>query len=221
MLRRATLAACALGVLSLAAVDAATAAPLLHKGKFAAVEEVFKLAEKIARERDVCAQRIEGDEIPWTVDCNEKPTALGGAGTGDPEVDARLVRAFDSHSNRYLKLRRKGTPSEWGIDVLCSPPTDDWDALDVCAVDLAEQASIDLFNLRWNPTVRTVGDLESRCRRTLGRKIPNSYRRILRARSKCFVKNGLNEAGDDFADNFSCRAPAVPPGLGRPFSENT
>ena len=135
---------------------------------------------------------------------------MGGSGTGDLTIDEKLAKAYAQGGGKFFKLAKKGfVPSDFNIDTLCPAPTDDWDALNTCAIELASDVSIAVFGLRFDPTPRAVSDEENDCRHALGNRYATLYRTLLRNRVKCFKKSGLLGDGS-FSEFFDCRSPVVP-----------
>jgi cysteine-rich repeat protein len=206
-------------LLSATALLATTATAALNplKTREAAIKHVAKLAGKTAKIRHKCANDIENGLLPWTIDCSEDPVAFGGAGTGDLKLNGKLEKTLGRSSKRYRTLRDLGTPSETGLNNACAVATEDWDEVYDCLFDEGNDASKQLLDLSFNPTQRTVEQTERTCRLVLGRVTRSFYTKTLRNRAKCFSKNGLLGFGD-FADQYECLAPAIPPGLGAPLT---
>ncbi len=185
--------------------------------RFITGKHLTKMVVKVTRERHRCARDVETEVLNWSVDCSEDPAAFGGAGSGDLDVDAALSKRYLKILGKYRKLRQKGLPSEHGVDNLCSPASEDWAEIDQCAFDLYSATSKNLFAIRFNATERVVPALETSCRTALSTKLQKGYERIFKQRASCFKRNGLLGTGD-FATLLDCRAPQVPPGLGRPIT---
>ncbi|MBI5503816.1 MAG: DUF4215 domain-containing protein [Deltaproteobacteria bacterium] len=212
--------ACIVSIALLAAASAAPAHaalnPLVSRMKTAIA--IWKLAVNSAKVRHRCGTAIEQGELAWSVNCNEDPVSLGGAGTGDAEVDADLEKMLTKRPGAYLKLRDAGLPSEHGVDTLCEPASDDWSAIDTCLYQLGLAHSKQLFSIIFNPTERSVSMSERDCRRALGNRVRSSYRRLIINRANCFSRNGLLGSGE-LADRYDCMAPAVPPTRGIPATQ--
>ncbi len=187
------------------------------KSREIVAKHIWKHVRKLVKVRTKCGQDIEKGNKPWTVDCSQDPVASGGTGTGDADVDADLQHIYDkaASNKKYLRLRTKGTPSENGVSQMCSPASDIWASIDTCVSSAYSGVAKTLFALYFDPAPRSVGSDEQACRGAIGRKLSGLYKRMLKARTSCFNRNGLLGDGS-FATLFDCRAVAVPPGLGRP-----
>lgn len=207
------------GSLLLGSTVATTASAGLNplRTRETAIKHVANLASKTAKVRQRCANNIEQEILAWTVDCSEDPVSFGGAGTGDFGVDEDLEKRLGRSSKKYRTLPNLGTPSETGLNNACPTPTEDWNEIFACLFEEGNDASKQLLALSFNPNQRTVEQTERTCRLTLARVVRSFYTKTLRNRSKCFSKNGLLGLGD-FADQYECLAPAIPPGVGAPLT---
>lgn len=183
-------------------------------------EAIKKLAVNAAKVRHRCGSAIENGSLPWTVDCTADPVSLGGAGTGDADVDAALEKALSKRPGGYLNLRDHGLPSDHGVDTVCQPASDDWAEIDTCLYQLGLAQSKQFFDIVFNPTERSVSTDERMCRRALGNRARGAYQRLIKNRANCFSRNGLLGSGE-FAERYDCMAPAVPPTRGIPSTQLT
>ncbi|RMF24549.1 MAG: hypothetical protein D6760_03060, partial [Deltaproteobacteria bacterium] len=215
---RAPIAALVLGALLVP--QAAGAQGLTRRDircKYLVTRAILRNAAQVMKVRADCAEQQAIGTITRSVNCLEDPTSLGGAGTGTPNIDARLKKVADKALRRSLRIAGKcDTPTRkpelLGLDTLCSPPEPaNWMAVMTCAADLGRSAANELsaYTYRLDPNVGTLSADELECRSAIAKKLRRAFVGRVRTRMDCFERNDKGSA-------YNCLATVAYPGKVEP-----
>ncbi|RMD83955.1 MAG: hypothetical protein D6815_05310, partial [Candidatus Dadabacteria bacterium] len=181
--------------------------------KYRITKAIARAAAQVMRVRADCAEQQAVGTIKADVNCLEDPVELGGAGTGTPNIDARLNKVAERALRRNLRIAGKcdsptRTPATIGMDGLCSPPEPtNWMAVMTCATELGRSAANELsaYHYRLDPSIGVLPPDELECRTVLARKLQRVLVGRIRNRSDCFKKNDKGYA-------YNCLATVAYPG---------
>ncbi len=185
--------------------------------KYLVTRAILRNAAQVMKVRADCAEQQAIGTITRTVNCLEDPTSLGGAGTGTPNIDARLKKVADKALRRSIRVVTKcDTPTRkpqlLGLDTLCTPaePTN-WMAVMSCAASLGRSAANELsaYTYRLDPGVGTLPPDELECRSAIAKKLRRSFVGRVRTRMDCFERN-------DKGASYNCMATVAYPGRVEP-----
>ncbi len=208
---RAPIAALVLGALLVPqAAGAQTLSSRDIACKYRVTKTVVRAAFYFMRARADCLEQQAKGALPAGTNCLENPPELGGAGTGAPNIDARLNKAAEKGTRRSQRIGRKcdtplRTPQTIGMDTLCNPASNDWNTVLQCANDLGRNLARELTAYAYDPAIGTLGDDELKCRLGIAEAFRKAALRRIRRRSDCFKQN-------DKGNTYNCMATVAYPG---------
>jgi len=166
-----------------------------------------------------CSRRKAYGTLDPTVDCQADPEELGGIGTGDLATDRRLAKlafsgvrtgiVFSNHCSSDVP-ELDVLPSDIGVDDACSPPSEDWNEVGQCLVDLGMQAAllyVPALDLQ-GPGPLSLAALA--CMDAVDQQARRSLGTSTSARSLCFSRDDRLATDGGVLD---CGATVMPPGI--------